>query len=124
MRLVGTSLKAIEACGGLLGCRFDEENSGYDEKEQVSRSVFKRESPLTPFTSGGGTTLLLWWLCVLVEPWNCWLRLNKRPIIDRRDTAPKRRISSFVRESAVQFLHESAVEAARARTIHRSRRCA
>ena len=36
MRLVGASLEAIEARGGLLDCRFDEEKSGYDEKQRVS----------------------------------------------------------------------------------------
>jgi hypothetical protein len=44
---VRASVEAIEARGGLLGCRPDEENSGYDERQRVTRSVFKRESPLT-----------------------------------------------------------------------------
>jgi hypothetical protein len=79
MRLVGASLEAIEARGRLLGRRFDEENFGCDEKQRVARSVFKRESPLTLFTSGGDTALLLWWLCVGAVPWSCCLRFNKRP---------------------------------------------
>jgi hypothetical protein len=81
MRLVGASLKAIKAYGGLLGCRFDEENSGYNKKEQVSRSVFKRESPLTPFTSSSSTTLLLWWVCVLAKPWCCSVEYSEKQSI-------------------------------------------